>query len=526
MAQVRFLKIACLLSNEKADLALHLSHHLLTGQGPCKHLHTTVAPSTIRKCNLLLAKVDKAILKESLSTTEHDIAIFADDSNKRGEDRHMVVTWSVKHACPVGYLLADTIVASGRGEDQAHAEYNVLSNVYGVKTVVGVVGDNASTQSGAKKGHAVELGNLFKARTVFIGCYPHIINIALRNGMAKAFGQRGQMTSFNLFQLQYKIGYVHHQKPSDYKALYVSKNILNKSPPLPQQFMETRWTYIHENLQWCTKYGDACLKLGKHILEFLPKSDVHYGIWEEIIQMSASPVLKAERTTLLEVLDRLIIPALRANQLPDTDLGFSSGYLARKWPAQVLHDLHMAKVMNIDPDFAMPLTAASLADLLPDRSQHYRQHVLKPLILAIIGSLEKHGARWFKFPLLFAMGANSSYRPFFWRVWLRVRGLPVDSNTDGLPWLPDSIDRNTLYRELLSVATSLKCPFTLAAVCHLNGLLDRQKHLLQDSSCYWFREFEVLALVSADVSGMTDWMAKWPMPDGMAAEITDLAKKA
>eukprot|EP00117_Sycon_ciliatum_P008630 scpid78504/ scgid3842/ len=103
---------------------------------------------------------------------------------------------------------------------------------------------------------------------------------------------------------------------------------------------------------------------------------------------------------------------------------------------------------------------------------------------------------------------------------------PVDSNTDGLPWLPDGIDRNTLYRELLSAATSLKCPFTLAAVCHQNGLLDRQKQLLQDSSCHWFREFEVLALVSADVSGMTDWMAKWPMPDGMAAKITDLAKKA
>ena len=104
-----------------------------------------------------------------------------------------------------------------------------------------MVGDNASTQSDARKGRAVELGKQFDAATAaFIGCYPHIINIALRNSMTYMFGHRGSMSSFILFQLHYKIGYLHHQKPMYYKSLYVSGKILSKPPPLPQEFVKTR----------------------------------------------------------------------------------------------------------------------------------------------------------------------------------------------------------------------------------------------------------------------------------------------
>lgn len=156
---------------------------------------------------------------------------------------------------------------AGSGANQAAVDAQVLKDIYGVDDICGVVGDNASTQSGARKGHAVELGALFKTDTVFIGCYPHILNIALRNAMVDGFGQRGTMTSFNLFQLHYKTGYVHHQRPTYYKALYVSEGILARPPPLPQEFVETRWSYIHESLEWWTRYGKACVQLGKRMLQ-------------------------------------------------------------------------------------------------------------------------------------------------------------------------------------------------------------------------------------------------------------------
>ncbi|XP_065178845.1 uncharacterized protein LOC135809422 [Sycon ciliatum] len=529
MAQMRFLKIACILSNQKAALAIHLSHHVLTGQAPCSHLGTTCSPSSLAKWNLLLGEVDKAILRDTLSSTPYDIAVFADDSNKKGEDRHMVGvhTWSAKRNCPAGYLLADTLVASGRGADQAKADHHILKNVYGIRTVCGVVGDNASTQSGDKKGHAVALGGLFKNKTHFIGCYPHVLNIALKTAMVDGFGHRGPMASFNMCQMQYKIAYLHHQKPTYYKSLYVSLKILAKPPPLPQEFIDTRWSYIHENLKWFQKYGTACIQLGKCMLEYLPKKETHYVIWEEVVRMSANPIIATERVTLLEILDRLIMPSLRASQLPDTELGFSSGYLARKWPVQVLRDIQLAILMDVEPDFAMPLTARAMSsNLTAERAEHYQNNVVKPLTSAIVTVLQKHGVRWFKFPLAFGMGADSKCRHHFWRAYGRVTGssaaFPCPAE---FPSILASPLKEQLWAELISAATTIKCPFTLAKICYQNGLLQRQQHLLLHPSTHWFHELEILAIVAADKPGLQQWAERWPIPDEMLAEVELIAQR-
>lgn len=150
-----------------------------------------------------------------------------------------VHTWSDRTNGPIAYVLANTIVASGSGKDQANADFHITHDVYGIKSITAVVGGNSSTQSGPIKGHAVELGRMFSAKTVFAGCYPHILNIASRNAMREGLGT---MMDFNLFQLHYKIGYIHHQKPSYYEALYVSEGIFARVPPLIQEFVETRWS--------------------------------------------------------------------------------------------------------------------------------------------------------------------------------------------------------------------------------------------------------------------------------------------
>eukprot|EP00117_Sycon_ciliatum_P004032 scpid49087/ scgid3730/ len=168
-------------------------------QEPRKDLGTCMAPTTISEWNVLLGEVDKQVLREELQSSTSDVNVFADDSNKRGEDRHIVDihTWSEKNKQPVTYVLANTLVASRSGKNQANTDYHVLKEIYGVSSVSIVVGGNASTQSGGKKGHGFELGALFNKETTFVGCYPYILNIALRNGMVEAFGLRGTMTSFN-----------------------------------------------------------------------------------------------------------------------------------------------------------------------------------------------------------------------------------------------------------------------------------------------------------------------------------------
>ena len=215
------MKLACILSNQKSSVAVCLAHHLLTGEAPVSELGTTISPSTMAEWSVLLGEVDKALLRKKLASSSYKCHIFADDSSKHGEDHHMVSvhTWCDKNGGPVGYVLANTLVQSGSGANQAAVDEHVLRDIYGISGVCGVVGDNASTRSGNKQGHAAELGSQFKTNTVFLPCYSQVLNIALRNAMVEGFGQRGGTLSFNLFQLHYKVGYVHHQRPTYYKSL-------------------------------------------------------------------------------------------------------------------------------------------------------------------------------------------------------------------------------------------------------------------------------------------------------------------
>eukprot|EP00117_Sycon_ciliatum_P018933 scpid75139/ scgid17326/ len=221
MAGVRFIKHACILSNQKASLALDLFGNLLikTNSGD---MGWEVSPTTLSRWNVVLGEVDRLNLSHVLATVDSDVCLFADDSNKGHDERHImgVHVWSAQQNRPVGYILANTVIASSRGSDQASADHHILTSMFGVKSVATVMGDNATTQSGAKKGHAVELGKLFGGKVTFIGCYPHIVNIALKTAIGDGFGGRGGMSAFNLYQLHFKVAYVHHQHPSYYRALY------------------------------------------------------------------------------------------------------------------------------------------------------------------------------------------------------------------------------------------------------------------------------------------------------------------
>ena len=129
--------------------------------------------------------------------------------------------------------------------------------------------------------------------------------------------------------------------------------------------------------------------------------------------MAANEVLAVQRTALLELLDRLIIPGLKNSQEGDSELNFSSGFLAQMWPAQVLSDTNTAHLMQEFDDFAMPLTAQAKGKLDKETAAHFTANVQAPMLDAIIATFAKHSTRWLRFPLLFAMGADTTRRNLF-----------------------------------------------------------------------------------------------------------------
>ena len=93
------------------------------------------------------------------------------------------------------------------------------------------------------------------------------------------------------------------------------------------------------------KCGKACVQLGRRVLEYISNKETHFRIWEDVLRMSVNPTLKVERVTPLELLDRLIIPALEHSQKGDEDQNSSSRHLARLWLRRVLSDLKLAQLM-------------------------------------------------------------------------------------------------------------------------------------------------------------------------------------
>ena len=176
---------------------------------------------------------------------------------------------------------------------------------------------------------------LFDKETFSVGCYPHFLNIVVHRACQSASGSKGGMLNIHVQQMHYKIGWVQHAKPEFYQSMYVNLGILEKAPPLPQMWMETRWEYRHNHLEWYSKYESACVNLAKKMVLHLPNSDSHLSVWKDIVKMHSVPLIQVERVFLEEFLKLFIIPPLKKSQANDMEMGFGPGYLARLWPFNV-----------------------------------------------------------------------------------------------------------------------------------------------------------------------------------------------
>ena len=76
------------------------------------------------------------------------------------------------------------------------------------------------------------------------------------------------------------------------------------------------------------------------------------------------------------------IPSLNASQATDQELGFSSGYLARLWPATVLKHHETLSKMLMSPSAYFPLTEQQVKMSLKDPAaiNHFREEVQRPML--------------------------------------------------------------------------------------------------------------------------------------------------
>ena len=94
MAEARFMQHTCMLSFQKASLAIDLCFNLFFGCNPPTQF--VPSPSTLAIWNNTLGEVDKINLRTLFAASQYDFHLWADDPNKGGNERHVVGvhTWN------------------------------------------------------------------------------------------------------------------------------------------------------------------------------------------------------------------------------------------------------------------------------------------------------------------------------------------------------------------------------------------------------------------------------------------------
>ena len=207
----------------------------------------------------------------------------------------------------------------------------------------------------------------------------------------------------------YKISWLHHEQPSQYKAMYVSLGILSKEPPLPQSFIDTRRAYYYKTL----------LGTSERILETMPKSDSHSAVWQNVIKFYSCPLIQVEIKFLFEWLDKFIILSLNASQASDNVLK---------------HNATLSKLL-MSPSKYFPSTEeqVKLSQKEPAAIKHFNQEVQRPMLQEAVKVIKDHGTKWLSFPKLFGTGADQEFQSSFWSSVLRVLDIPLERKPGNKP---------------------------------------------------------------------------------------------
>ena len=88
IAKLMFFQHTCLLSFQKASLAIDLCFNLFVGVPPPDRF--VPSPATLSTWSIVLGEADKINLRRKFNQSQFEFHIWADDSNKGNTDRHVV----------------------------------------------------------------------------------------------------------------------------------------------------------------------------------------------------------------------------------------------------------------------------------------------------------------------------------------------------------------------------------------------------------------------------------------------------
>lgn len=402
--------LSCIVSAKKMSSVIALCQAFLEGK-----IDVSKIPSctTIRRTLAATDKVCDQLLAKEFEDCEYLHALF-DTSKREGTSRAPVFVcyWSLKEDCPVIKLLELDGLATQTAEEEARVIYHALERFGLQKKVISIIGDNCAGMQ-ANGGVINKLRELLGPDVpivVGLGCWLHVLSLALCFAVEKAFGKaeiKGdvkQIGTVTLQNLLYSLWWCEHvgMNPTEFAAsikLFIAEHpALGLKAPTKQleKPVPTRWgSMIASNstsLEFWKLWEVWSIEVSKKYTESSRKP--LRETLEMIHAWCKDRRLLAQSTCLEE-----LAPFFRAEMdfAGSAQPGFIAGSLGALMPRRVVGGkARLAKmVAQIEDFFPKTLEITGGDQTLP-----------KTIVTAFEAKITEFGDAWLKFPqIVFALGS-------------------------------------------------------------------------------------------------------------------------
>jgi len=359
--------------------------------------------TTVARIVTAMGILDDRALGDELKAARAVYAAF--DTSQRGNlPRGPVFASFARGDGVVVRLLAAEALPCEAAEDEATAIIEALARHGALEKLVGIIGDNCAGIQ-APRGTIGTLEERVGAPLVRIGCWLHVLNLALVHAIEDTFGKAPASTSFaglrpNVINLLYTLWWATTERMSknefaaSMRIFCADCNIPFKSEQCPQPIM-TRWHTVVDANSWVLERRDElggwCKAANKTVASNrrrLRESLDNLSQWLE------APVLLAQQLALEEFRAAFFEQELAWAEAADPALGLPAGFKASCMPA------HVVRVLKSLAD------VAALVELYFPRTLAVdgvgAQELVEKFLASFIAALTPHAAKWLKLPLVAA----------------------------------------------------------------------------------------------------------------------------
>lgn len=511
--RVRHLALDCRLSFSVVPQVLAQTFNLFVGflgKSPALFLPSRVTVSNW-VCTLGQMDMDRfarafrlSFVKPPHPDLAKHVVAACDDSGRLNKERQMTNVAEFDEAIdtPTYHHAGCLDLVSGSSDSQATSAFNLLHNKIGIpqQSFLGLLGDNANSQTGKHNGMYIVLGKLLGVPLFCVGCDEHVLSLVFVWFCTALVGKLGDMDTLHPLQLVYKVAYGISEKRSFWVSawLFLFPGTKLLSPHIPG---ETRWlTYIHAigdmlGANWTRAKATAA----RMYAETLSSESTWKKIWLQITAwMTDSNFVWL---TAIHEFGCFVKHEQVWSELPDFELRHMTSFLARLMPIRTIQRLTWFNEMksNVRASFPQTFAAARNAGFSPEKEGTVETQLRAALPRAEEELTTLGSSRWLAFPLLGCMLATRE-GPLLARCVLRVL-FPDQANS----FFPNPWPQQTQFQEsVLAVLGSPPIP-----------------SVALESLAYapWQLELHLLALVAGQKAAALLWFSRW-----FAQSVTLLAE--